>query len=38
MQCPYCGYEMVLGRLRSKGGVFFLPEGEKMPSLYTEKK
>ena len=28
---------MERGELRSKGGVYFLPEGEKIPLLYTEK-
>ena len=37
MKCPLCGNEMELGKLRSKGGVFFLPDGEKMPKLYTQK-
>lgn len=37
MKCPYCGAEMRKGKLRSRGGVFFLPDGEKMPLLYTEK-
>ena len=37
MKCPYCGNEMELGKLRSRGGVFFLPDGEKTPKLYTQK-
>ena len=37
MNCPFCGNEMESGKLRSKGGVFFLPDGEKMPKLYTQK-
>ena len=36
MNCPYCNNEMEIGKLRSKGGVFFLPDGEKMPKLYTQ--
>lgn len=36
MKCPYCNNEMEIGKLRSKGGVFFLPDGEKMPKLYTQ--
>lgn len=35
MQCPICGNEMEKGELRSRGGVYFLPEGEKTPLLYT---
>ena len=27
---------MEKGKLHSRGGVFFLPEGEKLPKLYTE--
>ena len=37
MKCPICGQEMELGKLRSRGGVFFLPNGEKTPKLYTHK-
>lgn len=37
MKCPCCSNEMEKGKLRSKGGVFFLPDGEKLPKLYTEK-
>ena len=37
MKCPYCQNEMEHGVLHSKGGVYFLPDGEKMPSLYTKK-
>lgn len=37
MKCPICGHEMELGKLRSRGGVFFLPNGEKTPKLYTHK-
>ena len=36
MKCPYCNNEMEKGKLRSKGGVYFLPDGEKIPLLYTE--
>ena len=36
MKCPCCNNEMEKGKLRSKGGVFFLPDGEKSPKLYTE--
>ncbi len=37
MECPYCHREMEHGELHSKGGVFFLPDGETMPMLYSEK-
>ena len=37
MNCPYCNNKMEKGALRSKGGVFFLPDGEKLPLLYTER-
>lgn len=36
MTCPFCHQIMEHGRLRSKGGVFFLPDGEKVPKLYTD--
>lgn len=35
MKCPFCGQEMEQGKLRSRGGLFFLPEGEGLPKLYT---
>lgn len=35
-KCPYCGSEMDRGELKSRGGVYFLPDGEKRPRLYTE--
>lgn len=37
MNCPFCGNEMGRGKLRSKGGMYFLPDGEKSPRLYSEK-
>lgn len=37
MECPYCHSGMECGEFHSKGGVYFLPDGERMPSLYTEK-
>lgn len=37
MKCPYCENDMEKGVLRSRGGVFFLPDGENLPKLYTEK-
>lgn len=36
MNCPYCNQPMEKGQLKSRGGVFFLPEGESLPLLYTE--
>ncbi|MBE5760314.1 MAG: hypothetical protein E7332_09905 [Clostridiales bacterium] len=36
MKCPYCGNDMEKGKLHSHGGVFFLPDGESMPLLYTK--
>ena len=37
MKCPYCSNDMEKGKLRSRGGMFFLPDGEKVPKLYTER-
>lgn len=37
MKCPFCDNEMETGTLRSRGGVFFLPDGENLPKLYTAK-
>lgn len=28
-KCPYCGGELEKGKLISRGGNFFLPDGEK---------
>jgi len=36
MLCPYCNGEMEKGQLRSKGGMFFLPNGERKPWVYAE--
>lgn len=36
-KCPYCGGELEKVKLISRGGNFFLPDGEKMPVLFTEK-
>ena len=36
MNCPYCGNDMERGELRSRGEMFFLPEGESTPKLYTQ--
>ena len=37
MRCPYCNSEMEKGEMRSKGGLYFLPDGEKTPLLYTQR-
>ena len=37
MKCPYCGNEMEKGELRSRGGLYFLPDGESLPKLYTKR-
>lgn len=37
MKCPYCSIEMEQGKLRSRGGVFFLPDGETLPKVYSER-
>lgn len=31
MICPYCGKEMEKGTLHSRGGNYFLPDGESSP-------
>ena len=36
MECPYCKSQMERGSLRSRGGVYFLPECEKIPKLYLD--
>ena len=36
-KCPNCGGEIEKGTFRSRGGNFFLPEGEKTPLWFTEK-
>ena len=36
MNCPYCGSDMEKGEIKSRGGMFFLPEGESIPKLYTK--
>lgn len=38
MKCPFCSTLMEKGVLRSRGGVFFLPDGEGLPRLYTKKR
>lgn len=37
MKCPYCNGELERGELKSRGGLFFLPDGESMPMLYTDR-
>lgn len=37
MTCAYCNAEMEKGALRSRGGLFFLPDGESSPMLYTQR-
>lgn len=34
--CPFCKGSLEKGELKSRGGVFFLPEGEKMPTWMVE--
>lgn len=33
--CPWCGNELEQGSLRSRGGNYFLPDGEKLPLTYS---
>lgn len=35
MKCPYCNDEMSRGLLRGRGagGLFWMPEGEKLPNF-----
>ena len=33
MICPYCGQEMEKGTLHSRGGNYFLPDGEIASSI-----
>ena len=35
--CPYCEKEMEKGLFMSRGANYFLPDGEKIPSLNLEK-
>ena len=35
-RCPFCEGVWEKGELKSRGGVYFLPEGEKMPALAIE--
>ena len=37
MTCPYCNGEMEKGELRHKGGLYFIPDGEETPLLYTKR-
>ena len=34
--CPYCGEPLEMGELRSRGGVYFLPENSMMPTFFME--
>lgn len=34
--CPFCNEKMERGKLRSRGGVYFLPDGKKPPLIVTE--
>ena len=36
-KCPYCGGDLEKGTLRSRGGNYFLPDGEKVPAWFGEK-
>lgn len=39
-ECPYCGEEMENGNIVIAGtgrGMFYLPEGEKLAMILTEK-
>lgn len=37
MHCPFCENELIKGTFRSRGANYFLPDGEKIPKLYTAK-
>lgn len=40
IECPYCGEEMEKGNIVITGtgrGMFYLPEGEKLAMILTEK-
>lgn len=37
MKCPYCDNQMESGKLRSRGGMYFLPDGESIPKTYSNK-
>ena len=37
MKCPYCSNDMEKGKMNSRGGMVFLPDGETLPKLYTER-
>lgn len=36
MECPYCGDVLERGTLRSRGGNYFSPQGNKVPILDTK--
>ena len=33
---PFCHQKLARGKLRSRGGVYFLPDGKKPPLILTE--
>lgn len=37
MKCPFCGKEMQQGKLRTRVDNYFVPNGCKVPMLYTKK-
>lgn len=37
MNCPFCGKEMIKGTFRSRGKNYFLPDGQKLPIIYSVK-
>ena len=37
MKCPSCSNDMEKGKMHSRGGMFFLPDGETPPKLHTER-
>lgn len=36
IECPFCKGTLEKGELRSRGGVYFLPEGQKTPTWAIE--
>jgi len=37
MDCPYCNRKLTEGSLRSRGCNYFLPLGENVPLVFSEK-
>ena len=33
--CPYCGGQMEIGKLYSRGSNYYLPDGQKLPAWYS---